>query len=127
MGCTCSHLATLTPAHTRQGKVLRLLHASFDCCLCRRESVTVEDIVYAHVLGMDALARGLRNAAALKESGLLEDLIAERYASWHKKGDLGQRIVNGKVSDGRTLAALLDTPVFACTPTVHWGAVVCNY
>lgn len=77
--------------------------------------------MYAHVLGMDALARGLRNAAALKESGLLEDLIAERYASWHKKGDLGQKIVNGKVRDGRMPAVQLSAPVFGCTRTCLLG------
>jgi hypothetical protein len=54
--------------------------------------------VYAHVLGMDALARGLRNAAALKQSGLLESLVADRYASWHQKGGLGEKIAKGKVS-----------------------------
>lgn len=63
----------------------------------RRESVDVEDLVYAHVLGMDALARGLRNAAALKESGLLESLVADRYASWHQKGGVGEKIAKGKV------------------------------
>jgi xylose isomerase len=59
--------------------------------------VDVEDIVYAHVLGMDALARGLRNAAALKQSGLLDGLIADRYASWHAKGGLGEKITKNKV------------------------------
>lgn len=33
---------------------------------CRRESITTEDLFYAHISGMDAMARGLRNAAALK-------------------------------------------------------------
>jgi xylose isomerase len=59
--------------------------------------VDVSDIVYAHILGMDALARGLRNAAALKASGLLDGLLAARYASWHEKGGLGARIAGGKV------------------------------
>jgi xylose isomerase len=59
--------------------------------------VGVEDIVYAHVLGMDALARGLRNAAALKQSGLLDELVADRYASWHAKGGLGEKVTKGKV------------------------------
>lgn len=83
---------------------------------CRRESVSVEDIVYAHVLGMDALARGLRNAAALKESGLLEKLIADRYASWHQKGGLGEKIIKGKVSTAHARQLLQQ----------HWhGSYVC--
>lgn len=57
----------------------------------------VSDIAYAHVLGMDALARGLRNAAALQESGLLDQLVEERYASWHDGKGLGQKIIKGKV------------------------------
>jgi xylose isomerase len=46
---------------------------------------------------MDALARGLRNAAALKKSGLLDELVSDRYASWHAKGGLGEKITKGKV------------------------------
>jgi xylose isomerase len=37
---------------------------NFDAKL-RRESVDVEDLFIAHILGMDTLARGLRNAAKL--------------------------------------------------------------
>jgi hypothetical protein len=76
----------------------RKARCAYPCLPCRRESVDVEDLVYAHVLGMDALARGLRNAAALKESGLLESLVADRYASWHQKGGVGEKIAKGKVS-----------------------------
>ncbi len=36
----------------------------------------------AHVAGMDALARGLRNAAALAADGSLAALVAARYASY---------------------------------------------
>eukprot|EP00879_Flechtneria_rotunda_P002562 GHRR01002761.1.p1 GENE.GHRR01002761.1~~GHRR01002761.1.p1 ORF type:complete len:444 (+),score=143.45 GHRR01002761.1:631-1962(+) len=64
----------------------------------RRESITTEDLFYAHISGMDAMARGLRNAAALKETGLLNKLVSERYASWHQKGGLGQKIISGKVT-----------------------------
>lgn len=52
---------------------------------------------------MDALARGLRNAAALKQSGLLDGLVADRYASWHTKGGLGEKIIKGKVCSVITL------------------------
>lgn len=62
----------------------------------RRESISAEDLFYAHISGMDALARGLRNAAALKEAGLLDQLVAERYASWSKT-DIGKKIKSGKV------------------------------
>ncbi len=39
---------------------------NFDAKL-RRESTAVEDLFYGHISGMDALARGLRNAAKLLE------------------------------------------------------------
>jgi xylose isomerase len=46
---------------------------------------------------MDALARGLRSAAALIEQGKLDGLRAGRYASWAEKGGIGQKIKDGKV------------------------------
>jgi hypothetical protein len=46
---------------------------------------------------MDALARGLRNAAALVEGKKLSNLVEERYASWKSKGGLGQKIIKGEV------------------------------
>ena len=55
---------------------------NFDAKL-RRESVDVEDIVIAHLAGMDALARGLRSAAKIIEDGSLEALKAGRYASFN--------------------------------------------
>ena len=67
----------------------------------RRESTSLADIFYGHISGMDALARGLRNVAALKEAALLEGLIKERYASWYAKGGVGEKIRGGKVRRGR--------------------------
>jgi xylose isomerase len=67
---------------------------NFDAKL-RRESVDVEDIVIAHVAGMDALARGLRAAAKLAEDGKLAELVKSRYATWDS--GLGADIEAGKV------------------------------
>jgi xylose isomerase len=39
---------------------------NFDAKL-RRESTDVQDLFLGHISGMDALARGLRNAAAMLE------------------------------------------------------------
>lgn len=63
----------------------------------RRESTALIDLFYAHIAGMDALARGLRNAAALLEAGDLTKLLEERYASWGAKGGIGKKIRAGKV------------------------------
>ncbi|KAI8477277.1 MAG: xylose isomerase-like protein [Monoraphidium minutum] len=67
---------------------------NFDAKL-RRESTSLADLFYAHISGMDALARGLRSAAALLEAGDLTALRDGRYASW--KGALGKKITGGKV------------------------------
>lgn len=48
----------------------------------RRQSLDAEDLVLAHVGGMDTCARALKAAAALLESGELEAARKVRYAGW---------------------------------------------
>lgn len=48
----------------------------------RRESTNLEDMFIAHISSMDALARGLRVAAAIREDGHLDGLVAKRYSSF---------------------------------------------
>lgn len=48
----------------------------------RRQSLDAEDLVLAHVGGMDTCARALKAAAALLESGELEAARKARYAGW---------------------------------------------
>jgi len=45
---------------------------------------------------MDAFARGLKIAAAIRADGVLADYVSERYASWDS--GLGQEIEDGKHS-----------------------------
>ncbi|MFV2051779.1 xylose isomerase [Aliiroseovarius sp. YM-037] len=54
---------------------------NFDAKL-RRQSLDAEDLIAAHVGGMDVCARGLKAAAAMMEDGGLEDELNERYAGW---------------------------------------------
>lgn len=54
---------------------------NFDAKL-RRQSLDAEDLIAAHVGGMDVCARGLKAAAAMLEDGGLEEALAERYAGW---------------------------------------------
>ncbi len=54
---------------------------NFDAKL-RRQSLDPEDLILAHVGGMDACARGLKAAAAMLADGTLEAMRAERYAGW---------------------------------------------
>ena len=66
---------------------------NFDAKL-RRESHEPIDLFYAHIGGMDAFARGLKIAAAMRADGRLEEMVRERYASWDS--GLGAEIEAGK-------------------------------
>ncbi|WP_299351125.1 xylose isomerase [uncultured Shimia sp.] len=54
---------------------------NFDAKL-RRQSLDAEDLIAAHVGGMDICARGLKAAAAMMEDGGLETALNTRYAGW---------------------------------------------
>ncbi|WP_164659689.1 xylose isomerase [Tropicibacter sp. Alg240-R139] len=54
---------------------------NFDAKL-RRQSLDAEDLIAAHVGGMDICARGLKAAAAMVEDGGLDTALRERYAGW---------------------------------------------
>jgi xylose isomerase len=62
----------------------------------RRESFEPVDLFHAHVGGMDAFARGLKIAAAIREDGRLCEFVKNRYASWDS--GIGAKIESGKVS-----------------------------
>ena len=62
----------------------------------RRESFEPVDLFYAHIGGMDAFARGLKAAAAIRADGRLADIVKTRYASWDT--GLGASIEAGKES-----------------------------
>jgi xylose isomerase len=60
----------------------------------RRESFEPIDLFYAHIGGMDAFARGLKIAAAIRKDGRLADFVKQRYASWDS--GIGSKIESGK-------------------------------
>ncbi|MBN8252179.1 xylose isomerase [Priestia flexa] len=62
----------------------------------RRGSFEQEDLVYAHVAGMDAFARGLKVAHKLLEDRVFENIIDERYGSF--KEGIGLEIVEGRAN-----------------------------
>lgn len=61
-----------------------------------RESFEPVDLFYAHIGGMDAFARGLKIAAAIKDDGVIDGFIKERYGSWDT--GTGADIEAGKMS-----------------------------
>jgi xylose isomerase len=62
----------------------------------RRESHEPIDLMHAHIGGMDAFARGLKIAHAIREDGRLDQFVKDRYASFD--GKLGAEIESGKCS-----------------------------
>ncbi|WP_019953991.1 xylose isomerase [Yoonia vestfoldensis] len=64
---------------------------NFDAKL-RRQSLDAEDLILAHVGGMDACAAGLNAAAAMLEDGKLEEARNARYAGWDT--DAGRALLN---------------------------------
>ncbi|WP_439155094.1 xylose isomerase [Yoonia sp.] len=54
---------------------------NFDAKL-RRQSLDAQDLIAAHVGGMDVCARGFKAAAAMIEDGGLDAALADRYAGW---------------------------------------------
>jgi len=62
----------------------------------RRESFEPVDLFHAHIGGMDAFARGLKIAAAIRADGRLKDFVDERYSSWNS--GIGAKIEAGSSS-----------------------------
>jgi xylose isomerase len=61
----------------------------------RRESFEPVDLFHAHVGGMDAFARGLKIASAIRKDGRLCAFKKQRYASWD--AGIGAKIEKGEV------------------------------
>lgn len=77
----------------------------------RRGSFEPEDLFVGHIAGMDAYARGLKAAHGLVESGEIESIIRDRYASYST--GIGKKIVNGEVGFRELEAYALDNSVIA--------------
>ena len=77
---------------------------NFDAKL-RRQSLDAEDLLIAHIGGMDACARGLKAAAKMIEDKALSGPLEERYAGW--KSAEGKAMLSGK----RTLEDIADRVV----------------
>ncbi len=68
---------------------------NFDAKL-RRQSIDPEDLLMAHIGGMDICARGFKAAAAMVEDGTLDQFVTDRYAGWQR--DDAQDMLSGKLS-----------------------------
>ncbi|GKX34669.1 MAG: xylose isomerase [Rhizobiaceae bacterium MnEN-MB40S] len=68
---------------------------NFDAKL-RRQSIEPDDLLIAHIGGMDCCARGLKAAAKMIEDGVLSGFVADRYSGW--QGEEAQKMLNGDYS-----------------------------
>ncbi len=62
----------------------------------RRPSNTYEDMFEAFILGMDAFALGLINAAKIIEDGRIDEFVKNRYASYNE--GIGKKIIDGEAN-----------------------------
>ncbi|WP_309398122.1 xylose isomerase [Cerasicoccus maritimus] len=62
----------------------------------RRESHEPMDLMHAHIGGMDAFARGLKIASAIRNDGRLANFVKERYSTFDS--ELGAKIETGQCS-----------------------------
>jgi xylose isomerase len=72
----------------------------------RRESFEPIDLFYAHIGSMDAFAKGLKVAAAIRADGALQNVIDRRYASWDT--GIGAKVEAGRSSFADLEAYMLD-------------------
>ena len=72
----------------------------------RRESIEPIDLFHAHIGSMDAFARGLKIAAAIREEGLIDQFVSQRYSSWDS--GLGAEIESGNHTLGSLEAIMLE-------------------
>jgi xylose isomerase len=73
----------------------------------RRQSIDAADLFHGHIGGVDILARGLLNAAAMIEGGELAGVVTDRYAGW--QGAEAQAMLAGKMD----LVSISDAAVAA--------------
>src|SRR3989441_3286576 len=72
----------------------------------RRESFEPIDLFHAHIAGMDAFARGLKIAAALRRDGRLAEFVRQRYSSFDS--GIGRLIEKGKAGFKQLEAYMLE-------------------
>ena len=77
---------------------------NFDAKL-RRQSLDLEDLLVAHIGGIDCCARGLKAAARMIEDKALSGPLEERYSGW------GSAEAKAMLSGGRTLEQIAERVV----------------
>jgi xylose isomerase len=89
------HSMTLAMYHVIQAGGLGRGGMNFDAKV-RRQSTEPEDLIHAHVGGVDLCARAFLTAARIVEDGHLADAVASRYAGW--ESPRAQAMLHGELS-----------------------------
>ena len=91
----------------------------------RRASFEEEDLFIAYIAGMDTFAKGLKVAHKLLDDGVLENFVADRYASFTE--GIGKDIVDGKVGFKELEAyAMKQAPIKNVSGKQEWLETVVN-
>jgi len=81
---------------------------NFDAKL-RRQSIAPEDLLIAHIGGMDCCARGLKAAAKMVEDGALSVPLKERYSGWNDQS--ARQMLSGSMDFDDITAHVLQNEV----------------
>ncbi len=81
---------------------------NFDAKL-RRQSLDPDDLLAAHIGGMDCCARGLKAAASMVEDKALSAPLDARYAGW--ESDLADKMMSGKMDFDAIAQHVLDNDI----------------
>lgn len=86
---------TMSMYHVIKAGGLGLGGCNFDAKV-RRQSFTAEDLIAAHVGGVDMCARAFLTAASIIEEGTYDAIITDRYAGWQTPD--AQAMLSGKLT-----------------------------
>jgi xylose isomerase len=86
---------TMSMYHVIKAGGLGLGGCNFDAKV-RRQSFTADDMIHAHVGGVDLCARAFLTAAKIVEQGTYDALLKERYSGWQDED--AQLMLSGRMS-----------------------------
>ncbi len=89
------HSMTLAMYHVIQAGGLKHGGMNFDAKV-RRQSIDPEDLIHAHIGGVDLCARAFLLAARLFEEGRLAEAVKARYAGWNTAEN--RAMLNGELT-----------------------------
>lgn len=93
----------------------------------RRNSTDLDDIIIAHISGMDAMARALESAATLLEKSPIKQMIKERYSSFDT--GMGKKFEDGELTfeDVYTYGKNVGEPALVSGKQELYEAIVAMY